>query len=299
MSPAEQAALETLRCATDATRYSAMIAIGKAGLSGLAPEIEPYLADADSELRSAAIRTLAFYWRVPKHRETAALMMRDELDPSARAVAVMAWASYDLHANVDSTLRRLYEIVIDDTQPKLVRATAYHSFFGVHLPPNQDAPRSPMVSGRAVEDGIDWSRLDEAMHAAGADLPSEQALAHTRSIEYRDALFTIRFRAGGFELECDNRSWHGDFIAGTWERIVGALALSGFPAPAKPGVGDTFTVTCTRDDASEYVAVPAASSKYRDISRLATAVASEILPELGPAGPSKLVATVSATREER
>jgi hypothetical protein len=297
VSPAEQQALAALRSATDDTRYSALIAIGKAGLRGLAPEIEPYLVDEDSELRSAAIRTLAFYWRMPEHRATAATMMRDEPDPSARAVAVMAWATYDLHANVGATLRRLYEIVIDDTQPKIVRAAAYDSFFAVHLPTDQGAPRAAMTAGRPVEDGFDWRRLDEAMRAAAADLPSEEDLARTRSIEYRDARFAVTFRAAEFELARDDRGWHGDLVAGAWERIVGALALSGFPAPAAPGSGDVVTVTCTRDDATEHVTVPAASSKYRDLSRLATAVASELVPELGPAGPSKLVATAIATRE--
>jgi hypothetical protein len=298
VSPAARQALETLQNATDDTRYGAIIAIGKSGLSELAPHIEPYLVDADSALRSAAIRTLAFYWRVPRHRETAAAMMYGEPDPSARAVAVMGWATYDLHKSIGSTLRRLYAIVIDDTQPKIVRASAYDAFFAVYLPTHQGAPKSPMVVGRPIEDEVDWSRLDEAMRATGADLANEEALAHTSSIEYRDALSTVTLRAVGFELVCDERSWRGTLVAGAWARAVGAIDLAGFPAPARPQAGDIVTVTRTRHDGTERVEVPAASSKYRDIARLATAIAGELVPELGTAGARTLVAALTPAREE-
>src|SRR5580698_4393188 len=101
----ERAALEKLAASTDPqARYSAIIAIGKSSLTNLAPAIEPYLVDSDPELRSAAIRTLAFYWRLPQFRSVAERMMREEPDELTRSVAVMGWAAYDFTTRNRDTL---------------------------------------------------------------------------------------------------------------------------------------------------------------------------------------------------
>ena len=96
MTADEKAALATLRDAKTAQeRYSAIIAIGKKFMTNLAPEVAGYLHDPDPELRSAAIRTLGFYWRLPAYREIAEQMIREEPDAATRGIAVLAWAAYD------------------------------------------------------------------------------------------------------------------------------------------------------------------------------------------------------------
>ncbi len=292
MTADETAALAALRDAkTSGDRYSAIIAIGKASLTNLAPVIAEYLHDEDPELRSAAIRTLGFYWQISAYREVAEQMMREEPDVATRAVAVLAWAAYDRAARAPSTLRHLYQLVIDDTQPTMVRSVAYSQFFTVYLPNAVGRPKPASSLDHPVEDGIDWKRLDAAMRETGADRASETELARTTRIETRGPVASVSFTRGAFELRCDDKVWRGTLVAGTWERAVGAMELAGFPAPAAPHEGDVIAIACTRDGARGQLDAPMASSRYRDIIRIAGAVAGDLVPALGTAGPDRLVDT--------
>ncbi|HEY1548995.1 MAG TPA: HEAT repeat domain-containing protein [Kofleriaceae bacterium] len=164
MTAEERAALDRLTTADSKHRYSAIIAIGKAFLTNLAPAIEPYLRDPDPELRSAAIRTLGFYWCLPAYRAVAEVMMRDEPDEHARAVAVMAWTSYE-HAtrNLDA-LRRLHAIANDEAEAETVRDQAFRSFFTVFLPDGVGHPKS---SYRWFDKRANRERLEAALKELG------------------------------------------------------------------------------------------------------------------------------------
>jgi len=146
----EQQLLAALAGTDRSERYSAMISIGKEGLKQHEKRIAGYLSETDTELRSAAIRVLAFYWRLPAYRDVAASMMHDS-DDHVRAVAVMSWASYSLHSRDPDTMRTLYQTLVDDNQPRRVRGMAYNSFFTVYQP-----TKAPRVNNRAATavDGI-------------------------------------------------------------------------------------------------------------------------------------------------
>jgi len=261
MTTDEKTALENLNGAADPqARYSAIIAIGKASLTGLESAIAPYIEDPDPELRSAAIRTLAFYWRLPQYRSVAERMMREEPDAQTRSVAVMAWAGYDIGTKNRETLRRLYEIVVDEAEPPVVRDQAYLDFFAVYLPTAVGRPKSAYRVGRRFDDEVEWERLDAAMLDAGVDPLKPKGARNQPNANDLTAAEVVRIisgqgrvagsRFGRVELEIESddtfrarhetgrarRSWRGRLTPGTFKRALGEMKAAGFPnvAPIRP-----------------------------------------------------------------
>ena len=281
MTAEEKAALDKLTASTDPqARYSAIIAIGKASLTTLAPAIDPYLRDGDPELRSAAIRTLAFYWRLPQYRPVAEKMMREEPDELTRSVAVMGWAGYATASKDLETLRRLYEIIIDDTEATPVRDQAYLNFFVVYLPSAVGRPKSAYHVDQRFEGGVDWARLDAAMQESGADQASGESLTRTTSISCRDPLTSVVLTPGHVEVVCEQRRVRDALNNETWARAVGAVELAGFPKRSNNAAGDTVEISCTQNGVESTIVVAHDSSKYRDIVRLTTSIAEQAIPEL-------------------
>ncbi len=297
MTPDEKAALSRVRDAqTLDDRYSAIIAIGKSFKKTLAPAVAEYLHDPEPDLRSAAIRTLGFYWQLPAYREVAEQMMREDPDDETRGIAVLAWAAYDTATRSPSTLRRLYQLVVDDTQPDAVRAIAYTEFFTVYLPNAVDRPKPASSLDRPLEDGILWTRLDAVMRETGADRGTEADLVRTTRIETRDALTTVSLTHDAFEVHCADKVWRGTVVPGTWDRAVGAMELAGFPGPPAPRAGEAIIIGCTRDGNRAELEAPIASTRYRDIVRLTGQIGGDLVPELGAAGPERLVSDVRESR---
>ena len=285
MMPEDKLAVARLRDATSPTeRYSAIIAIGKAGLTALATEVAAFLHDPEPNLRSAAIRTLGFYWNLPAYRKIAETMIRDEPDERTRSVAVLAWASYDYFKRVPATLKRLYQIVVDDLQPWIVRSNAYDQFFGVYCPDNSDLPKTPSSLDQPFESEVDWPRLDAAMLDTNAGGPDVDAMRETKRIIYRDPLATLKMSAGQFELTCEGRTWDGTLTSTLWETAVGSLELAQFPERAAASERDKFTLT-REGVKTESVEVPTESSKYRDITRLANSITGSVVPDLAVSSP--------------
>jgi hypothetical protein len=283
MTADEQAALDSLNASTDPqAQYSAIIAIGKASLTGLASAIEPYLQNPDPELRSAAIRTLAFYWRLPQYRSVAEKMMREEPDELTRSVAVMGWAGYDVGSKNRETLRRLYKAVIDDTEATPVRDQAYLNFFAVYLPSAVGRPTSAYHVGRRFEDGVDWARLDAAMQEIGVEHANTESLARTIAISVRDPMTSVALMPGHFDVICEGRAVRGALNNETWARAVGAIDLAGFPIHSDARSSDSVEISCVRDGDTSTIVVAHDSSKYRDIVRLTTSIAERAIPELHP-----------------
>lgn len=300
----EKAALENLNSAADPqARYSAIIAIGKASLTGLASAIAPYLQDSDPELRSAAIRTLAFYWRLPQYRSVAEKMMREEPDALTRSVAVMAWAGYDIATKNHETLRRLYKIVIDEAEAPTVRDQAYLDFFAVYLPTAAGRPKSAYRVGRRFEDEVDWGRLDAAMQEIGLDhaRPTKQSDVTkdasgdvVRIVSAQGRIAASRIGRIELELDADDtfharhetgrarRSWHGRLAPGTFVRALDEMKAAGFPkvdpvGPLPPGAAPR-ELKWERRVGSESVRLP---DEDRSFDQLDT-IFSSILAALDP-----------------
>jgi hypothetical protein len=136
-------------------------------------------------------------------------MMREELDELTRSVAVMGWAAYDFATRNHDTWRRLYQTIIDDAESSPVRDQAYLNFFAVFLPSAVGRPKSAYRVDQRSEDGVDWARLDAAMHASGADLASAKSLVHVSSVSTRDPLTSVTLTRGHFETVCEQRRVDG------------------------------------------------------------------------------------------
>lgn len=270
----EQQLLAALAGTDRAQRYSAMISIGKADLKQHEKRIAGYLNETDSELRSAAIRVLAFYWRLPTYRQIAASMMQDP-DDHVRAVAVMSWASYSLHSRDQDTLRSLYKILVDDNQPRRVRDAAYNSFFTVFEPTSAGLPKPALQIDKTIDECIDWKRLDAAVEESGAWRPSGPVLREVMRIGYFAEAWSIVLERATFDITLAGHTHRREIDPTTWIRTLGAMELGGFPAPSAAVDGETIALEWTRNEKTERMTVSSAPSKYRDIIRVARELANE------------------------
>lgn len=288
----EQQILAALAGTDRSERYSALIALGKAGLRQHEKRIAGYLDETDSGLRSAAIRVLAFYWRLPAYRKTAESMMLDQ-DAHVRAVAVMSWASYGFHTRDQDILRHLYQILVDDNQPRQVRDAAYGSFFSVFEPNNVGLPKPALQLGKSIDECIDWRRLDAAVESSGAWQPSAVAMQSVTHIGYSFEGAELVLTRDTVEITRSGNVVRGKLAPASWIRALGAMELGGFPMPSAGQEGERITLKWTRNREVECVAAFATPSKYRDIIR----VASELIHEHQDPEPVPSHATAVSTIE--
>lgn len=132
-----------------------MITIGKEAIYELQDTVAAYLRHADPELRGAAIRVLAFYWRLEAYRPVAERMALDDEDDEARAIALMAWTSYSHGSKDQVVLARLNSLLRDTQQPYSVRSQAYRSLLRVAGLPGDAWPKH-VAALDDLDAEIDW-----------------------------------------------------------------------------------------------------------------------------------------------
>lgn len=291
----EQQLLAALAGTDPSLRYSAMISIGKAGLKQHEKRIAGYLNETDDDLRSAAIRVLAFYWRLPTYRDVAASMMRDESE-HVRGVAVMSWAAYSLHSRDPDTLRTLYQILVDDNQSRGVRGIAYSCFFTVYQPTSEGLPKSAVQVDKTVEECIDWDRLDAAVRDSGAWRPSGSVLHDVGQINFASARLEMKLTREAFQITRDAHIERGQLDPRSWIRVLGSMDLGGFPTPSASQEGERISLEWTRAEKIERATVYTNPSKYRDIIRVAHELATEHRERSSPSPNRSEVSTIKYGR---
>ncbi|MBZ0234588.1 MAG: HEAT repeat domain-containing protein [Deltaproteobacteria bacterium] len=161
------------------TVYDALIRAGKTHRRELRPRVEAFLTTSDPGLREAALKVVAFYWRLPEHRDTARRALGEDADPDVRAAAAMALGGY---ADGADELQLLLDVALDAREEESVRDAAYSSALIIAGVSKVEYPMERTLPG--FEERADWPLLARLVRAFGAAVPDrldELAQRHTRS----------------------------------------------------------------------------------------------------------------------
>ncbi|KAB2928902.1 MAG: hypothetical protein F9K24_21415 [Leptonema illini] len=140
--------------------------IGKSNCYDLEKEIASFLHHEEADIRSAAIRVLAFYWQLDNYKDAAEQMFLDKSEPDhVRDVAVMSWGIYYYKKNSSFAIEKLYKIVCDKNEPDDVRASAYNAILSSTILPVSDVRRS-QGDTESINDLVDWPLLDQIREVA-------------------------------------------------------------------------------------------------------------------------------------
>lgn len=163
MSKTQEELKKVLLGADDDEVYSAMIKIGKSFYRELKDDIVPFLQNANVELRSGAIRVLAFYWKLPEYKEIALTLFNNDTDSTVRADALMAWVGYYKNSNDKAVLKKLYDIMINKHEEHEIRAQAYSGLLFVAGLPKENWPD---IFVDDVDTDADWNLINQIIQSA-------------------------------------------------------------------------------------------------------------------------------------
>lgn len=149
-----------------------LIGIGKAGEREYHDDVVRFLDHQDWAVRGAAIRVLAFYWRLPAYRDTALTMALNDPDEEVQADALLGWSSQFEGTRDPAALQIAERLLRDANRDDLVRAEALRAIYRICGQPIWEL----MKPGRDVfnETQIDWGKVD-AMLADARELPGRQS----------------------------------------------------------------------------------------------------------------------------
>lgn len=157
--------------------YDALIDAGKQGHRDLKELVEAFLTHPDGGLREAALKTLAFYWRLPEYRPVAMRMIRDDDDLDVRAAAAMALGGYA--GDLPDVLRLLLDVALDADEDESVRDMAYSAALIRAGVSKAEYPMNRTFPG--FERRADWRLLLRLVETTGVEVPEKlRALADER-----------------------------------------------------------------------------------------------------------------------
>jgi hypothetical protein len=302
--------IEPLQSDNESEVYSALIKIGKTDQRDREPDVAGFLEHPSAALRSAAIRVLGFYWRLPAYGERAAQMARGEPDDNARAVAIMAWCAYNAGTKDARVLRDLFAMFDDKALPRRVRQAAYMGMMEVgglsHAEQAKATPNGPF------EDSIDWDLVRTTMNGTGIEPAAQTSLVarlRVRKVTYDHGLahkpsggvghvsLSFNGEVGMVTLVHDRggatQEWQAFMPPETWRILIATLHDNEFPKPATiiegpvPGSSST-TISWERRGQLETVLIAGRSPDYRDVNRIAWTIMAQIAPDLIGEYPSEL-----------
>lgn len=153
------------------TLWCALIQTGKRNRRDLLHRVEEFLSHPDGYVREAALKVVAFYWKLPEYRDYAMDQVRGDEDPRVREAAAMALGDYG--RGDSNVLRRLLEVALDPAEAEDVRDAAYHGALTVAGISRAEYPRAywrPDWEARA-----DWALLARMVRSCGATVPPRLA----------------------------------------------------------------------------------------------------------------------------
>jgi hypothetical protein len=149
------------------TIYDALISAGKKDQRELRPRVEAFLTSPEAGLREAALKVLAFYWRLPEHKETAIRALRADPDRDVRGAAAMALGGYP-NGNVES-LELLLDVALDQQEDESVRDASYSSALIIAGVTKAEYPMGRTFPG--FEARANWRLLARLVREFGAPVP--------------------------------------------------------------------------------------------------------------------------------
>jgi hypothetical protein len=159
------------------TVYDALITVGKKGRRELRSRVEAFLTHPEPALREAALKVLAFYWRLPEHTATAIRALREDGDRDVRGAAAMALGAYEVGDS--DILRLLLDVALDAMEEESVRDAAHSSALIAAGVSKTDYPMERTLPG--FEASANWRLLARLLGQLGVPIPKRLEELSNRS----------------------------------------------------------------------------------------------------------------------
>lgn len=160
--------------------YDRLIDVGKQDQRELRPWVESFLDHEVDFLREGALRTLAFYWRLPEYRDLTAKRVLEDPSEEVRQAAAMALGGYGYLSMGPDTVALLTGIALQPRETEVVRAAAFTAALVASHIPREQYPRGATVPH--FESKANWQLLVEANERVGIPVPDRlRALATARA----------------------------------------------------------------------------------------------------------------------
>lgn len=159
--------------------HDQLIDVGKQQLRERLPWVVTHLDHPTDFVRAAALRAVAFYWRLPDFRAMARARLTDDPSPEVRAVAASCLGGYGYLAYSAEEMTALVSKAIDPNEDDSVRAAAFSGALVASHVPRHDYPMAralPDFEARAP-----WGLLVEALARVDLAVPPRlRSLAEAR-----------------------------------------------------------------------------------------------------------------------
>lgn len=153
--------LEAIRKGTLSKReiYRAIQAFGEMNFQEARPEVERLLHHEEPELRHVALKVLTRYWRLPEHWKTAREVLEHDPDAECRIRAATDLGSLKMNTQDKATLAVLAQVVQNQQEDFIVRASAYAAMKAVlHYDPREQFHLA--AHSLDFEHEVDWELVN-------------------------------------------------------------------------------------------------------------------------------------------
>lgn len=150
--------------------HDQLIDAGKLELRERLPWVAAHLDHSVDFVRAAALRAVAFYWRLPGFRAVARARLTDDPSAEVRAVAATCLGGYGYLAYSPDELLALVDKALDSSEDDTVRAAAFSAALVASRVPRQDYPVARALLD--FETRAPWGLLIDALARVALDVPA-------------------------------------------------------------------------------------------------------------------------------
>lgn len=147
-----------------------LIDAGKQQLRERLPWVVAHLDHAVDFVRAAALRAVAFYWRLPEFRDVARARLTDDPSAEVRAVAATCLGGYGHLAYSPDEMIALVDKALDPDEDDTVRAAAFSAALVASRVPREDYPMARALPD--FETRAPWGLLVDALARVDIDVPA-------------------------------------------------------------------------------------------------------------------------------
>lgn len=120
----------------------------------------------DTEVRSAAIYVLCFYWGMAEYRDKAWEMYSNENEfDTVRTTALSSWANTYRNKNSKKEMNILYSILKNKHNNQYIRVTAYSRIFSISTLQPNDWP-NVNIDWEDFDKEVDWDLIEKLIAEA-------------------------------------------------------------------------------------------------------------------------------------
>jgi HEAT repeat protein len=126
--------------------FGFVLDLGYSNLREAEQDVVKLLRHPSDQIRSVAVRVLAFHWDMKHHKEDLIRILVEDLEDSVRGWAAAGLGSLFSESRDPSVTRALIEKLRDQNESDLVRETAYDALLGVWFPRDVNQLRKEIVA---------------------------------------------------------------------------------------------------------------------------------------------------------